>query len=512
MARPHRLAHPSSRLRSRGTRGLAGAVACAVLAGPVVLATPASAQTGDALQHAGATSAMALHLRVNLPAQLEPLVLDLRIDPVTGTIGSVPLTAMANAQALGSEAGVLKSILDGVEPLKARSTATLEDPGPKRFSLTPEDIRERTGGVLDLGLITTTALVTPDGPTSESTAEVASLGLALGAALAEAAAPLTEGVGAAADAVLTGIAEQAPALTGPVCDNVVNPVLVPVLAELGLDQATVAAICNLQANLEALNAALQEALRTLGDNLFRTGALRTSQKISPAEGGGTTATATASVGDLLLLGVPGVAEGTALASTATATAGGAPGQASANATGPVIADLRVGQAGAIADVIADLEGLSGTITRGPITAPLTTAIADLRAALNTLLEPLGASVVALDDSTSAQQLEACPTELTGLATGEYVALDGRCAAAATRGIGVELTLPTALTEPLGITGPFLTFAVVPSEAVAKAAPVAPVPAPRQLPRTGVDSPAVALSGLVLLGLVAGLARRRSLRA
>jgi hypothetical protein len=99
-------------------------------------------------------------------------------------ISSVPLVAEANAQALGSEAGLLKTILDGAEPLKARSNATLADPGPKRASLTPEDIRERTGGVLALGLVTTTAAVSPDGPRSESTAEVASLGLALGAALA----------------------------------------------------------------------------------------------------------------------------------------------------------------------------------------------------------------------------------------------------------------------------------------------------------------------------------------
>jgi LPXTG-motif cell wall-anchored protein len=255
--------------------------------------------------------------------------------------------------------------------------------------------------------------------------------------------------------------------------------------------------------------ALQEALKTLGDNLFRTGVLRTTQTITPSADGGTTATATASVDELLLLGVPGVAEGTVLASTATATASGKPGEGSAAAASPVIADLRVGQAGAIADVIADLEGLAGTITGGAITAPLTTAIADLRAVLNTLLNPLGASVIALDDSTSTQKLEACPTELTGLAAGEFVAPDGRCAAAATRGIGVELTLPTALTQPLGIVGPFVTLAVVPAEAVAKAqvAPAAPVPAPQQLPRTGIDSPVVPLGGLVLLGLVAGLARR-----
>lgn len=506
MARPleARLHRSSGR---RGRRGLAGAVACAVLAGPALLATPASAQTTDTLQRAGATSAMSLHVRVNLPAQLEPLVIDLRIDPVTGAISSVPATAVANAQALGSEAGLLKAILDGAEPLKARSTATLDDPGPERSSLTPEGIREQTGGILSLGLITTTAAVTPDGPSSESTAEVASLGLALGAQLAAAAAPLTEGLGAAVDAVLTGIAAQAPALTGPLCDNVVNPVLVPVLAELGLDQATVAAVCNLKANLEALNAALQEALKTLGDNLFSTGVLRSTQTITPSADGGTTATATATVDDLLLLGVPGVAEGTVLSSTATATANGRTGGAVAEANAPVIAELRVGQSGAIADLIADLEGIAGTIAGGEITAPLTTAIGDLIGVLNTLLEPLGASVVALDDSASAQKLESCPTELTGLATGEFTAPDGRCAAAATRGIGVELTLPAALTTPLGITGPFITLALVPAEAVAKAQ-AAPVPAPQQLPRTGLESPALALGGLLLLGVTAGLVRRR----
>jgi LPXTG-motif cell wall-anchored protein len=490
--------------RSPGLRRLAGAAACALLAGPALLATPASAET---MQRAGATTTMALHLRVNLPAELEPLVIDLRIDPVTGVISTDPAMATAVGQALGSEAGLFKTVLDGAAPLQARSEATLADPGPKRSSLTPEDVREQSQGILSLGLITTTAAVTPDGPTSESTAELASLGLALGAQLAEAAAPLTEGVGTAVDAVLTGIAAEAPALSGPLCENLVNPVLVPVLAELGLDQVAVAAICNLKANLEALNASLQEALKTLGDNLFSTGVLRSAQKISPSASGGTTATATATVDSLLLLGVPGLAEGKVLSSTATATATGKPGGASAEAVSPVIADLRVGQAGAIADVIADLEGLTGTITGGEITAPLTTAIAELRAVLNTLLEPLGASVVALDDSASAKPLDACPQVLEGLATGEFTAPDGTCAAAATRGIGVELTLVDALAEPLGITGPFVTLALVPAEAVAKAQ-VAPVVAPQQLPRTGVETPVAAVGGLLLLGVAAGLVRRR----
>jgi len=127
--------------------------------------------------------------------------------------------------------------------------------------------------------------------------------------------------------------------------------------------------------------------------------------------------------------------------------------------------------------------------------------------LNAALAPVGITVFKLDDSADAKAISSCPTELDGLLTGTLKAADGRCAAAATRGIGLSVSLPAALATPLMIAGPLVELQIVPTAAVAQSQPVAAV-APRNLPRTGADTDLLGVTGLVLLGGAGVLLRRR----
>ena len=84
----------------------------------------------------------------------------------------------------------------------------------------------------------------------------------------------------------------------------------------------------------------------------------------------------------------------------------------------------------------------------------------------------------------------------------------RCAAAATRGVGLSITLPAALATPLMIGGPLLELQIVPTAAVVRSQARALLPvAPPNLPRTGLDSSLLGGLGVALL-LGAAVVRRR----
>lgn len=507
MARPP----AAARRRPLGARALAAGAASSIVAAPLLLAAPAQAQTAP-LEYSGATAAFALRLQVNLPEALEALTIDLQIDPVTGRVSTVDNTSAATAQVLGSSAGLLQTVLDAAEPLKGISQADQANPGPVTNAPVPA-FPAPLDTILQLGLIESSATASADGTSSTSTASVAELGLALGDQLADAAAPLIDAIAAAQGQVVTAISAQLPLLTGPLCTSAL-PALEPLLTPLGLNPAIVATVCTLPAQLANLSADLTEALQSLGDNLLGTGLIQTSQTIS-STGGAVTSTATASIAGLGLLGTGPIGEAGVVQSSATATTTGQPGGATADAVAPIVADINIGALDPLTDLQVTLEGLLGTIGGGPLTAPLTTAIQDLLDVVNGALAPIGASVITLDDAAATEQLEACPTELTGLQAGEFAAADGSCAAAATRGIGVEVTLPEALATPLGIEGPFVSLALSPAAAVAQAA-VAPVvtppgtptnPVDRPLPRTGLEG---ALGATALAALAGGaLLRRRA---
>lgn len=507
------------------TRALACGATAAVLAVPVLAAAPAQAAppVQSATQFAGATGAFALRLQVNLPEALAPLAIDLQIDPVTGTVSTATGTATASGQVLGSSKGLLKTILDAATPLKGATSADLasgkltdtNDP----LSAVPDALK----AILNIGLIKSSSTVAPG--SSTSTASVASIKLALGDTLAKAAKPIIDGLDGLQVQLLSAVAAGLPSITTPLCSSLPQ-VTDTLLKPLGLDLAVLTTVCKLPTSVTDLSKDLTTALHSLGDNIFNVGLIQTSQSISN-DGTKVTSKASASIAGLGLLGTAPLGSAGVIQSSAEATAkADASGKvATAKAVPPVIFDLNLGGADGLLNLQGTLTGLLGNITPGgTLSAPLTTIVKQLLDAVNAVAKPLGASVITLDDSTSAQKLASCPTELTGLQTGEYVAPDNSCAAAATRGIGVEITLPAVLAGPLGITGPFVTLALSPSAAVASAAftpagtpaihtdtiakPGSPIT--QSLPRTGLEGGVLGGSAIAALLGAAYLRRRRSL--
>jgi len=497
-------------------RALAGSAAAAVLAAPIMLAAPAqAAEDTPTPTYAGAASALALRLQINLPAALAPLAVDLQVDPVTGTV-TVDGKGTASGQVLGSDRGILKTALDALTPLKGISTATQADAGPNTSSPVPA-LPAPLSSILSLGLIESSAQVTKT--SSASSASVARLGLALGDTLQEAAGPLIDGLDTLQNTLITTIANAVPGLTTPLCAPVTT-IADTVLAPLGLNNVVISTVCDLDELLVDVSGDVSQALQTLGDNIFNIGLIQTTQSIKPDASGALVSKATASIAGLGLLGTGPLGSAGVIQSSATATANGVKGGAKATAVPPVVLDLNVGGLPGLTTLQTTLTGIIGDIGGGTLTGPLTTIVQQLLDTVNSLTQPLGATVVALDDSNSATSLESCPTSLTGMQKGSFAAADGTCAAAATRGIGIEVTLPTVLATPLGITGPFISLALAPSAAVAQAA-VAPVVTPPvvtteepgqsidRLPRTGVESGVAGAAALAALGGAAYL-RRRSL--
>ena len=173
-----------------------------------------------------------------------------------------------------------------------------------------------------------------------------------------------------------------------------------------------------------------------------------------------------------------------------------------------VADLMSGSVDPFLQVRATIKGIQDSfVGEGVVPKELETLFDSVFGALNEALAPVGITVFKLDDSVGAKAPSSCPAELDGLLTGTFKAADGSCAAAATRGIGLSVTLPEALATPLMIAGPLVELQIVPTSAVAKAQP-APVVAPVNLPRTGLDTGLLGATGLVLLGGAGVLLRRR----
>ena len=331
---------------------------------------------------------------------------------------------------------------------------------------------------------------TSQGETTEIADELPPMSGLLGAGLPQAPAP------AALRAQDVNVAAASP--------EEIAEALEEILANLQEDDLPV--LCNLSETLTSVNTNLQNSLDTLTGpgGVLSTGLVAADQAITRT-GSGVTASATARVTALSLLGQQPFGTADVLTTTSTATATGAAGGAKAEVTSTV-ADLQGGQIDPFVDVRATLQGITGDLA-GLDLDPLDEIIGAALGTLNAALAPIGVTVVALDDSTAAKAIESCPTELTSDLTGTFQAPTGACAAAATRGVGIEVALPEALATPLGIAGPLLSLQIVPTAALAQVTPIAPPPAEGTLPRTGVGSSAVAVAGLALL-LGAAVVRRR----
>jgi hypothetical protein len=212
---------------SRRLRGLA-AVACAAVLLPVAAAAPAVAQTSTTTsERAAATSGSALRLTINLPMANR---IQLDIDPVAGTVRSVTGTG-PEAEALatlirGSIAGTAMSF-PGAE---ARLPEPLESSGPT--NAVGDGINSSPlGEFLNVGLLTASASVTA-APNSTSTAQIASLGLGLPAALADALAQVLDPLLAGLDDIITRL-EPVDEATQAICAGI-EPITTPVGGATGM--------------------------------------------------------------------------------------------------------------------------------------------------------------------------------------------------------------------------------------------------------------------------------------
>ena len=488
---------PAARSRRGARSALVVAAASALLVGGAV---PASAQAAGQ-DVAGATAATAIRLTVNLPQPLGQILLV--VDPVTGTVSRVGGTPQAFGQA-----EVISGSLGGTALGSGPSTAML--PAPLSDTDNPTGATGPLAELLTLELLPSSASVT-DAPNSASKAAVANIGVGLPAAVADALAPLTEPLEDAIATTLTELAGLVGTLVGPICDAVLDPLLVaPALI------TTIDAVCGLQTTITELNTALQTALDTLtgANGVFGTGLVTAEQTITNA-GGVITAKAMASIAGLTLLGQQPLSTATVLRTTSTATVNGTPGSAEATLDSTV-ADVTAGdELDPFAQVLTDINGIiDGNVGEGALPAELGTLFTDLVDTINGALAPIGVTVIKGDETPQAQPLGACPDQLNGLQTGTFEAADGTCAAAATRGVALAVTLPTVLADLLMITGPLVELQIVPSAAVVKAQNIAAPPPPAappatQLPRTGLDGALLGGLGAVLLIGTAVLRRRRA---
>jgi hypothetical protein len=519
---------PASLATRAGVAALAAVAAGTLLiaaAGPAVAATTQDVQ--------GAATGQALVLTLNLPGGAATKI-ELVLDPVTGTVRKTTTTTAATA-----DATVLRGSLGGQSMDSGTSSAKL--PAPTSAGSNP------TGGIaaglagtplenlLKVELLPSNAKVST-APTSSSDASVANLGVGLPDALAGALAPLTGPLAAGVGTLLTTLAQQAGMPVATLCANLtaavnaLTPVTTPLQNALNqlpipipvaglLDTTTLGAICGLQQTITQLNTALQNALATLtGDSGVLGTGLITSEQSVTRTGDRVTARAAASIDGLTLLGQKPFADAQVLQTVSTASVDGTAGSAQATIES-TIANLTGGTVDPFLQVRTTIQGIHDSfVGGGALPAPLKTLFDDLFSALNAALAPVGITLFKLDDSADSKAITSCPTALTGLLTGTLKQSNGHCAAAATRGVGIAVNLPSALAGPLGVAGPLVSLEIVPTSAVAQAQslsepPVALPPAvPQDLPRTGLDTSHAAAGLLLLLCVAAGHRRFRRLSA
>lgn len=514
---------PASRRAARGAAVLA-------TAGTLLLASsgPTLAQA-PLPEVAGATGATALTVTVNLPGGAASRLV-LTLDPVTGEASRVQSTTAAFAR---SE--VLSGSIGEQAMGTGATTATL--PGPLTASndlaaAFAEGLADSPlAGLLDLRLLPSTAAVTAT-PSSTSEAAVAGLGIGLPDAVAGALAPLLDPLGTGVDQLLATLAEQSQVPVAELCGGLTEavtalgavaeplgqalaglPVQVPVGAVL--EEAALDAICELPATLDALRAALAGALTSLtgSGGVISADGITATQSVDTGPDA-VTSRSSASVAGLSLLGQQALVGANVLRTSSAAVATGRPGTATATVESTV-AEAQAGTVDPFAEVRATLDGIvDSRIGGAELPAALEQQLVEVLGVLDLALAPIGITLLRSDDTPQAEELGACPTALDGSQSGTFAAPDGSCAAAATRGVGLAVTLPEQLASALMISGPLVELQLVPSAAAARiqatqvlaAAPPAAAPI-TELPKTGAESSVLGALGVGLL-LGAALLRRR----
>lgn len=510
-------------------RGAVAAVGCAALVLPVAAAGPAAAQTAGGTALSGAARGSAVGLTLNLP---QGMAVQLLLDPVAGTVRAVPGAGPESQAAAALLTGSIgeESMSLGEAQAALPEPLTAEGPsGPLNAGLAGSPLAE----FLSLDLLSATAAVTPD-PTSTSRTQIAGIGIGLPAALVEgltpALDPLREAVGMLITELAGGIdevtlatfcgndaplqSEELDTAVGTITGGLggvptVGPPVAEVLEEIagGAFEGSPAVLCELSEDLASLNDALQASLGSLigPGGLFGTGLIGAEQRIV-RDGSKVTSTATASIADLTFLGTSPFATAEALNSTSTASIDGSTAVATVDKTA---VEAVANTVDPLAAVRTDLETLQGEIA-GVDLQGVGTLVAELDALLDMAL---GIGIDAGPLGTAQDAIAACPQALDGGLSGIFQAPDGSCAAAASRGFGLAISLPEQLAMPLGVVGPLVELTITPTAAVAQsspvaAAPAAPAPVPPNLPRTGAEAPLAALGAALLLGGVA-LRRRRT---
>ncbi len=479
-------------------------------AGPAVAATT----TQDAQ---AATTAQAVLLTVNLPGGAATKIV-LAIDPITGAVSKTTKTdASANATVLRGSLGA-QSLDSG--------TSSAKLPAPTQASSNPAGaIGDGLAGtpladLLKVELLPTHATVTT-APSSASDASVANLGVGMPIAIASALAPLTGPLQTTVDGALKALAAASGTPVASICAGATSAVTaldpvtsaldgalqnLPVVVPAGglLNTTALGALCDLSNTLLQLNTALQNALSSLtGDSgVLGTGLITSNQRITRS-GSTVTARSEASIAGLTILGQKPFASADVLRTISTASVTGTPGSAKASIDS-TIANLTGGTIDPFLQVRTTIAGIRDSfVGGGALPAQLKTVFDDLFGLLNGALSPVGITLLKLDDSVDSKALATCPTALTGVLTGTLKASNGRCAAAATRGVGLAVNLPAALAGPLGVGGPLVELQIVPTAAVAQAqiatAATPPTTVPVQLPRTGLGSGIAGFGLLLLLG-------------
>lgn len=511
-------------MKRQPTRLVSTAVGLAAASGLLIASAGPALAAATAQNVQGAAAGQALLLTVNLPGGATTKI-QIALDPVTGTVSKTSSTTNAAA-----DATVLRGSL-GAQSLGS-GTSSAKLPSPTESSSNPAGaIAAGLAGtplanLLKVELLPSKAKVTT-APSSRSEASVANLGVGLPDALAGALAPLTGPLLSAVDGALTALAAASGTPVAQICAGAtsavtaLNPVTTPLNDALKalpiplpvqplLNQTTLGALCGLSDTLTKLNKSLQDALKSLtGDSgVLGTGLITANQSVTRA-GSTITSRAEASIAGLTLLGQKPFANAEVLRTVSTASVSGTPGSAKAGIES-TIADLTGGSLDPFLQVRTTIAGIRDSfVGKGALPSELSTVFDDLFGLLNGALAPVGITLFKLDDSADSKAIAGCPAALTGVLTGTLKASNGRCAAAATRGVGLAVNLPAALAGPLMIGGPLVELQIVPTSVVAQAQNLAavapPTVVPAQLPRTGLDA---AVGGFALLLLLGAAATRR----
>ena len=439
---------------------------------------------GAPLQYGQAVGSV-LRIEVNLPVALNGVLPQHIVQDISLTDGSVStLTSNVTGNALAalgspdSNIPVVSGLLAGY-----RSEAKLAGPmAPKPTALVHID---QSG--LKLDVLPATSLVanpstTVNGVLSTSHSAVANVDLSV-PGLADALAPvisaLTGTLGSAVGAQNSTDAPVAATVTSTV------DTLAGTLKQSGLPADVSSTLTQVSSTLTNTLATLQGLPTALADtgSLVHIAKLNSDRVIS-RNGDAITATSSNALSDVDLLG--GLVTVEALTSSATATASGVAGKASAPT--PSAQVLRVKVKG-VADLVLDNTGIHLSDTLGNLIP------ADLTNTVNGALTQLQGAIALLGIKVQ-----------NGTGTSK-VSPDGRTAEAHASGSAIEI-------NPLKAAAPLLRLSMVNSNALVAATPVTLVkqdtPAATtvtSLPRTGANLP---LTGAIATGLIglALVARRR----